>query len=96
MMFNSIVFELIFFTIINSDEPTLPMFKLLKEKYGHVLLTEVQRLIKSFTTIARQQCHLEFNHRCKEQRILTPSLRVKPHINIPEGYRLACRQAFQI
>lgn len=58
-------------------------------------MTGVRRLIKCFITIARQKCQLEFNHRCKEHKVLTPSLYVKPHIRIPEGYRLARRQAFQ-
>ena len=58
------------------------MFIVLKEKYGHVLLTEVRRLIKCFITIARQQCHLDFNHRC--------TLLSLPPFPAPPLYRRVC------
>lgn len=71
------------------------MFESIREQYGRDTIIMVRRFIKCFVTIARQQRHLYFNHRLKDFKLITPSLRVHPHVKCKEGYRLARRQSFQ-
>ena len=71
------------------------MFETIKMEFGRDTIVTVRRFIQCFITIARQQKHLHLNHRLKEHKLLTPSLRVKPHLKSRDGYRLARRQSFQ-
>ncbi|KXJ07425.1 hypothetical protein AC249_AIPGENE23490 [Exaiptasia diaphana] len=41
--------------------------------------------------LARQRCHLFFNHRCKEEEILPKSLRFRPPVRNHEGFELCKR-----
>ena len=71
------------------------MFCEFRNKYGQEMVKIIRNFITCFKTIARERCHLDFNHRCKENNIITPSLRVRPHIRCDEGYRLARKQSLQ-
>ena len=47
----------------------------LREKYGQIVVTRVNRLANIKVRIAKYRCHLYFNHRCKENYVLPSSLR---------------------
>ena len=44
--------------------------------------------------IAKYRCHLNFNHRCKENYVLPSSLRFRPSLRSAKGYKLMVRTGF--
>ena len=44
---------------------------------------------KIMLNTARHRRHLHFNHRCKDLQVLPPSLRIKPPVRTPKGWKLA-------
>ena len=65
------------------------------EKYDREVLLKVRRLNKIMLKITRQKSHLLFNHRCKDRQLLPPSLRIRPPVQCPKGYKLAKNAGFQ-
>ena len=71
------------------------MFANLRTNYGQDTMKVVRRFIRCHVTVERQAAHLFFNHRCKEERIITPAMRVKPLFNTQQARRLASSQTWQ-
>ena len=71
------------------------MFREFRRRYGHLVLILIRRFVATYAKIARQRCHLYFNHRCKEYGVITKSLHVRPIIRSSKGFRLARKQSFQ-
>ena len=63
----------------------IPYFR---EKYGQTVVKRVHRLANIRVRIAKYRSHLFFNHRCKENKVLPPSLRFRPPIRSVKGYKL--------
>ena len=72
-----------------------PSFNTILEKYDRDILLKARRLNKIMLKITRQKCHLFFNHRCKDRQLLPPSLKIRPPVQCPKGYKLAKNTSLQ-
>ncbi|XP_068716948.1 uncharacterized protein [Montipora capricornis] len=72
-----------------------PSFNSILEKYDREILLKARRLNKTMIKFTQHKCHLFFNHRCKDRQILPPSLRIRPPVQCPKGYKLAKNTGFQ-
>lgn len=53
-----------------------------------------RRLFVAKGNLAKQRCHLHFNHRCKNENILPKSLCIRPPVRSKKGFELARRHGF--
>ena len=68
------------------------MFQNLRNQHGQSLLKITRRFIQTHVNVERQSAHLFFNHRCKDEHLITPAMRVKPIFNTTRAKRLAAKQ----
>jgi len=71
------------------------MFSQLRSKYGQHVVVLIRKLTNSFIKMKQQRQQLKFNHRCKEARVLTDALKMKPLYDTRKAKELARRQSFQ-
>lgn len=71
------------------------MFQTLRLLHGQQVVKLVRRFITTHINVERQSSHLYFNHRCKEERLISPALRVKPLFQTTSARRVAWKQTWQ-
>lgn len=71
------------------------MIQNLRRNYGQTMVKLVRRFTECHVIVERQTAHLYFNHRCKDERLITPSLKVKPLFDTVKAKELARRQTWQ-
>lgn len=59
------------------------------------MLQLTRKLLTCNGNLAKQRCHLHFNHRCKDHNVLPKSLRTRPLTRNNAGFRLAKRYGFK-
>ena len=71
------------------------IFKTISEKYDKDTLQKARTFNKIMLKTARHRRHLHFSHRCKDLQVLPPSLRIKPPVRTPKGWKLTKNVGFQ-
>ena len=71
------------------------IFKTISEKYDKDTLQKARSFNKIMLKTARHRRHLHFNHRCKDLQVLPTSLRIKPPVRTPKGWKLTKNMGFQ-
>ena len=83
-------------SIVHSSCPSrLRMFATIRSQYGTQVLQLVRFYIDSGVRLVRQKEQLTFNIRCKHLQLLPSSLRIKPLVKTPEGYKIARETSFR-
>ena len=71
------------------------MFSVIRSQYGTQVLQSVRYYVSTGIRLAKQREHLTFNLRCKQLRLSTSSLSVKPLVRTAEGYQIAKQTSFR-
>ena len=71
------------------------IFKTISEKYDKDTLQKARTFNKIMVKTARHRRHLHFSHRWKDLQVLPPSLRIKPPVRTPKGWKLSKTVGFQ-